>query len=62
MMSKKDYVAIAAVIKASVEAEPSSDGKKVIRHVTNRITEMLRADNPNFDTKRFYVACGLESA
>ena len=62
MMSRKDYVAIAAVIKASFEAAPSEDGKNAIRHVTNGITGVLRTDNPNFDAKRFYVACGLESA
>ena len=62
MMSRKDYVAIAAVIKGSFEAAPSEAGKNAIRHVTNGITGVLRADNLNFDAQRFYAACGLETA
>ena len=31
-------------------------------YVANGMNTVLHADNPRFDAKRFYVACGLETA
>ena len=62
MMSRKDYVAIAAAIKLNFDLAYQGYGKIAVINVAADIAAYLRKDNPNFDAKRFYIACGLESA
>ena len=54
-MSKSDYIAIARIIAA----EPSST---VRNRLSARFADTLRADNPRFDPKRFFEACGASAA
>ena len=46
-MTKKDFIAIAAAIKAAGSPQ-----------VAYNLLPYLRACNPNFDEKRFLTACG----
>lgn len=62
-MTKKDYVAIAAVLAASLDStmglSPIGDSAGV-REVINRMASMLARDNPRFDRNRFLAACAAK--
>lgn len=47
-MTRKDYVKIAAILKANDASSQMADD----------FADMLAADNPNFDRERFYAAAG----
>lgn len=55
-MSRKDYQAIADVIKASSGDVPT------LTAVAKGIADVFAADNPRFDRERFYDACDLAVA
>lgn len=56
-MTRKDYVLIAAAIRAA------DDGMChiTIRHLANELAAALAEDNPRFDRERFLIACGVQS-
>lgn len=57
-MTKKDYDAIASMIKSIMEDEnivTKSDTMVVLVH---SLSSLLQADNPRFDASRFKTACG----
>jgi hypothetical protein len=59
-MSKKDYIAIAAAIKAS--ARPAtSETDASIAELSRRLSSIFAAENPRFDHARFLAACGVQS-
>lgn len=59
-MSRKDYVRIAAAIKATepetVEPGPHQAARNDIAFA---LADALKDDNPRFDRHRFLVACGI---
>jgi len=59
-MSRKDYIAIAAAIKSTVE----SDGRPVaiiaLGTAAERIADACARDNAAFDRERFLAACGVQ--
>lgn len=59
-MTRKDYVAIAAGIRAEVEAGPNKNGSTALQRVAERIAEVMAQDNPRFDRARFLKACGVQ--
>lgn len=70
MMSRKDYVAIAAAISNERQAWPkrSAPGEAAcgdefanasLTSAANRIADHLAADNPAFIRARFLKACGV---
>lgn len=64
MMTKKNYVAIAAAIKAShTDAETSivlpERERTGVAIAAQSIAKALAADNPHFDHPRFLRACGF---
>ena len=52
-MSRKDYVSIAEVIKASAESDDPRE------YIARNVADVLEQDNPRFDRARFMVACGI---
>jgi hypothetical protein len=64
-MSKKDYVAIAAIIKRVapsplVPATPSSKGRKIAAdEIAKGIADYAQSQNEQFDAVRFFAACGI---
>lgn len=52
MMTRKDYVATAEIIKSYNLQLPEI----VLEKLVNDFAEMFKADNPRFDTNRFRVA------
>lgn len=59
-MTRKDYRAIAAALKAQQPAEGWSANKHEQYTLDVRaLAKVLAADNPRFDYARFYEAAGL---
>ena len=65
-MSKKDYARMAAVIKDNAESALLDDEAEskarlaAISDVMSGLTEVLKADNPRFDSGKFHAACGFK--
>jgi hypothetical protein len=59
-MSRKHYVAIARVINAQVGAAKTIETLDAVKAIANDLAEVMANDNPNFETRRFLVACGVE--
>jgi hypothetical protein len=58
-MTRKNYVAAAAIISARLLDAPNDDARKAIEALTADLAEMFRADNAAFSFGRFYAACGV---
>lgn len=54
-MSRKDYEAFAAILarNASILSVAAT------RRLAEQMADVFAADNPQFDRKRFYTACGV---
>jgi len=48
-MSRKDYIALAGALKSA----------SATREVVYSVGRVLEADNPNFDWRKFSIACGI---
>ena len=57
-MSRKDYIAIAAILKRHNEGQPKVVGSLIYK-ITADVASYLSGDNPNFDQSRFFKACGF---
>ena len=56
-MSRKDYEAIAAIIRQRVESDLYDTA--TVGSIASALASHFAADNPRFDVGRFSVACGL---
>lgn len=54
-MTKKDYIAIAAVVKSQSFTDPQDK-----TNLAHALASMLRQDNDRFDRDRFLDACGVK--
>lgn len=54
MMTRKDYIATAAILS---EVKDKMDAMRHFQLV-NAFAEMMEADNPRFDSRRFFEASG----
>lgn len=62
-MSRKDYVAIAAVINQEVSIHRGSQRHVAVDSIyilASELADVFKADNDNFDRRRFLTACGLD--
>lgn len=66
-MTKKDYIALARVIKSNtVETELSEEYSEPnryrldlpVKQFMNDLCRLLKSDNPHFDEVKFRKACG----
>lgn len=57
-MTRKHYRKIAEVIRVHTE-NTTPEELAVASSIAVNLTDVLRDDNPNFDTDRFLAACGL---
>lgn len=57
-MSRKDYVAIAAIIKERAAAEDET-ARGAIRDLATALAYDFGRKNPSFDKVRFMKACGF---
>ena len=60
-MTRKDYVAIAAVIKAQADSDGNKGGHTITQNIALNIARVMAADNSRFDEARFLKACGVAS-
>lgn len=58
-MSRKDYVAIAAVIRLYVGLADANT-LDALRGVARGMADIFANDNPRFNRDRFYAACGMD--
>lgn len=58
-MSRKHYIAVAAIIEFGLGAADTDDGLDVVTAMAHRFASMFNADSPRFDRGRFLAACGL---
>lgn len=63
-MTRKDFKAIAEIIKGNVEFIKQTDGhcyncRERIRNIADELADYLSTQNPRFDRKRFLEACGV---
>ena len=58
-MTRKNYVAAAAIITSRLLDAPSHDARKAIEAVAGDLADMFRADNAAFSFGRFYDVCGV---
>ena len=58
-MTRKNYIAAAAIISARLLDAPSDDARKAIEQLAGDLADMFRADNAAFSFGRFYAACGV---
>jgi hypothetical protein len=59
-MTRKNYIATAAIINARLLDSPNDDTRKSIEALTADLADMFRADNVNFSYGTFYRACGMD--
>jgi hypothetical protein len=62
-MSRKDYVAVAAVIASEVlqlRRVGNLDAVDTVYTMTKVMADVFGSDNPRFDRDRFLAACGFE--
>ena len=53
MMTRKDYVKTAEILKSAIDGKFETEIE-----LLEAFAEMFEADNPNFDRKRFLTAVG----
>lgn len=58
-MSRKHYVAIAAMIRRRVDADATVGGHSITREIAEGLADVFADDNPRFDRARFLTACGI---
>ena len=65
-MSTKNYIVIAATIKAElatinavVKLPHHDDARDAVTSLAHSLADYFKQDNPNFDRPKFIVACGL---
>lgn len=59
-MSRKDYEALAAAISTTKDETREILGSfSVLKRTTERVADVLAADNPSFDRGRFMLAAGF---
>ena len=54
-MTKKHFVALAAILKAA--KEHNEDAEYTRQYIRDQIAIMAAQDNPRFDVERFLSAC-----
>ena len=57
MMTRKDYVATADILN---QFKWSIQDKEIFTDLVFEFSDMFAADNPRFDSDKFYDACMLE--
>lgn len=58
-MTRKDYVAIAAAVRASLSATPGKQAPLLAQNIVESIACVMERDSPRFDRERFLKACGV---
>jgi hypothetical protein len=60
-MTRKHYVALAAVIAGEVATATDQRQVRTSSNIARSIADVAMQDNPFFDRVKFYLACGLDN-
>lgn len=60
MMTRTNYVVIAAILNKARELHPTQEATEAIEAVTNMLSGAFITDNPNFDMNKFRLAAGVK--
>lgn len=61
MMTRKDYRAIADILKNERSTfEEGDDGYALLIILANQISHYMAQDNPRFNRSKFLTACGVK--
>jgi hypothetical protein len=60
-MSRKHFEALAKEIKSSLAAATDTAARMAVVELAGRIARVCSDHNPNFDDRRFLVACGISN-
>jgi hypothetical protein len=60
-LPQKHFIMIAEILRDAVADENGETGKEAIRWVAARLAEYFKRENPEFNPKRFYDACGFSN-
>jgi len=65
MMNRKDFEAVAQIIRFEVVFVEDTDGhcyncRERIRHIANELADYLAMRHPRFDVDKFLTACGVK--
>lgn len=55
-MTKKDYIAIASVVKEARDMSRDNEEKMLVRHIITGLIKVFKNDNDLFDSERFEKA------
>lgn len=55
MMTRKDYIATAAILESVKDEMPTH----IHFQIVDAFAEMMEKDNPRFQTERFFTAAGV---
>jgi hypothetical protein len=58
MLTRRDYIEIARIIRAAVDEFPITSGP--VEQVAEQIADYCLLDNPKFDYDRFLKECGVK--
>ena len=58
-MTRKDYIAIAAIFSQQVAQDAGKRGHTITQQLAERMADMMASDNSRFDRARFLKACGV---
>jgi hypothetical protein len=58
-VTRKDYEAIASCIRGEREGWSQPEPRIAVSRIARHLAEIMAADNPRFDRKRFLAACGV---
>jgi hypothetical protein len=60
-MTKKDYIAVAAVFSAAIPKAKTINGTDMWLHLRSELIVLFREDNPRFEASRFVAATEQEA-
>ncbi len=62
IVSKKHYVAIAAILANCLKQENTPEGRLAVKNAARELANEFAGENPGFQRSRFLQACGIEQS
>ena len=59
-MTKKNYVAIAKIIKEAIDFKKKNQLDNEALYISNHLADYFKDGNPRFNYDTFFIACGLK--
>ena len=59
-MSRREFKAIAKEVKTTLESNLTIEAYSAVAQLTDKIANVMKEHNANFDKAKFFDACGME--